>query len=79
MLCRILDMISKVSVFMFLFCLLIMVQKHILWLFFSDLKAWGTIGIFYVYELAISTVAICLIHFFVTISSPWEKYIKMEG
>ena len=76
MIYRILDMISKVSAFTFLFCILIMVQKHILWLFFSDLKAWGTIGIFYIYELVISAVAFCFIHFFVTVSSPWEKYIK---
>jgi len=73
---RILDMISKVGVFMFLFCILIIAQKAILGWFFSDLKAWGTIGRFYVYELVMSAVAICLIYFGVTITSPWEKYIK---
>ena len=76
MIYRILDIISKVSAFGFLFCILFMAQKAFFSLFFSDLKAWGAIGKFYIYELVISAVAIWLIYCFVTISSPWEKYIK---
>ena len=73
---KILDFISKFAVSLFLFCILISVQKTILGWLFYDLKAWGTIGRFYIYELVMSVVAICLIYFGVTISSPWEKFIK---
>jgi len=73
---RILDIISRANAFMLLFCLLFLAQRLILGFIFSDLKAWGTIGRFYIYELVISVVAICFIYRFVTISSPWEKYIK---
>jgi len=76
MIYRVLDIISRANASVLLFCILFLAQRFILSLIFSDLKAWGTIGRFYVCELVISAVAIWFIYCFVTISSPWEKYIE---
>jgi len=73
---RILDLISRSASFALLFSILFIAQKTVLGWIFGDLKAWGTIGVFYIHELLITAVSIWSIYSFVTISSPWEKYIK---